>query len=182
MTWRHVPKQWRTFNTCVQLLLSRYYIIDSMKKAIISVLVIVGIGGIIFLATRSAHPADTSRPLSASNASSQTPSGGDSSSGSSVAGSAVTYKDGTYTGSTARTTYGPVQVKVTVSGGKINAVDFLQTPTDERESQEINSEAKPLLVKAVLSAQSSHFDFVSGATTTSEGAQQSLESALSQAA
>jgi uncharacterized protein with FMN-binding domain len=42
--------------------------------------------------------------------------------------------------------------------------------------------SEPLLEQETLNKQSFHIDFVSGATQTSEGYQQSLQSALNQAA
>lgn len=76
------------------------------------------------------------------------------------------------------TPYGPVQVEVTVSGGRITAVTALQHPFEERRSQEINAVALPQLQSEVLAAQSARIDGVSGATATTEGYIASLQSAL----
>jgi uncharacterized protein with FMN-binding domain len=104
-----------------------------------------------------------------------------SSSPSASASSSSGLKDGTFTGSSADTRYGPVQVKVTVSGGRITAVDVPTYPTESFRDQEINRRAVPQLVSETLSAQSSTIDMVSGATFTSEGYSQSLQSALDRA-
>jgi uncharacterized protein with FMN-binding domain len=98
-----------------------------------------------------------------------------------TAKSAATSTSKTYTGTAADTRYGPVQVKITVSNGKITAVDAVDYPQSEPRDQEINAYAIPQLNSETLSAQSSKIDMVSGATYTSGGYIQSLQSALDQA-
>ena len=86
------------------------------------------------------------------------------------------------TGSVASTQWGPVQVQVTLdSGGTISSVQVLQQPTGNSKDDEINSYALPQLVQETLDAQSANIDMVSGATVTSTGYLQSLQSALDQA-
>ena len=87
----------------------------------------------------------------------------------------------TIAGQTVQTRYGTVQVQVVVSGKKIENVSFLQLTADDPHSQEINDQAGPMLLQATLSAQSAHIDVISGATYTSDGYLQSLQSALDQA-
>lgn len=87
----------------------------------------------------------------------------------------------TVTGDAAQTRWGPVQVQLTVSGGKVTAVDVLQQPDENHKDQEINARALPILVQETLSAQSAQIDVVSGATYTSDGYTSSLQSALDQA-
>ena len=91
------------------------------------------------------------------------------------------YKDGSYTGSTADAFYGPLQVKVTVSGGKITDVQFLQYPNDQSESVMISQQATPQLAQEAIQAQSAQVDAVSGATQTSQAFVESMKSALAQA-
>jgi uncharacterized protein with FMN-binding domain len=86
----------------------------------------------------------------------------------------------TVTGAAADTRYGPVQVKVTFSGTRITAVDTVQYPTESGRDVEINSQALPILQQETLSKQSAQIDTVSGATYTSEGYIQSLQSAIDQ--
>jgi uncharacterized protein with FMN-binding domain len=86
-----------------------------------------------------------------------------------------------YTGDAVHTRYGIVQVKVTVAGTKITNVSFVQLTAFDGRSQQINSGAAPVLLQETLSAQSAHIDSVSGATYTSDGYAQSLQSALDQA-
>jgi uncharacterized protein with FMN-binding domain len=105
--------------------------------------------------------------------SSPAPSG--SASGKAVAGTK------TVTGETAQTRWGPVQVKITVKNGKITDVTAVQSPSDNPRDQEINSYALPQLKSEALAAQSASIDTVSGATYTSDGYRQSLQSALDSA-
>ncbi|MGN7800020.1 FMN-binding protein [Leifsonia sp. 22587] len=84
------------------------------------------------------------------------------------------------TGSAVETRYGAVQVKVTFSGSTITAVDTIQSPDRDGRDVEINSQALPILEQEVLSSQSANIDTVSGATYTSEGYIQSVQSAIDQ--
>lgn len=81
-------------------------------------------------------------------------------------------------GAVEQTPYGPVQVSVTFTGKKITTVKELQAPNDRNRSVEINSNAEPILTQEVLKSQSAHIDTVSGATYTSEGYAQSVQSAI----
>jgi uncharacterized protein with FMN-binding domain len=87
---------------------------------------------------------------------------------------------GTTTGSVAQTRWGPVQVQITVQDGRITAVTVPQYPDGNGRDREINDVALPELVQETLSAQSADIDMVSGATVTSEGYLESLQSALDQ--
>ncbi|MFB7505300.1 FMN-binding protein [Streptomyces broussonetiae] len=84
----------------------------------------------------------------------------------------------TATGDTVQTRWGPVQVRVTVKGGRLTDVTALQYPQDNPHDQEINSYALPQLRREALAAQGAQIDMVSGATYTSTGYRQSLQSAL----
>ena len=87
----------------------------------------------------------------------------------------------TVTGSRASTRWGDVQVSITVTDGKITAVDVPEYPTGNGKDREINADALPVLTQETLSAQSADIDMVSGATVTSQGYVQSLQSALDKA-
>lgn len=91
------------------------------------------------------------------------------------------YKNGTYTGKSSDALYGYVQVKATISGGKLTTVDFLDYPHDRGNSIMINKDAMPQLQQQAIQAQSAHVDGVSGATDTSQAFIQSLGDALAQA-
>lgn len=108
-------------------------------------------------------------------------SDGSSSSGSSSSGSSTTMKDGTYTGTASTTQFGDVQVQITVSGGTITAVKALQLTDREQRSVQISDYAAPILQREALAAQSADIDTVTGATYTSDGYAQSLQSAIDQA-
>ncbi|HEY3478263.1 MAG TPA: FMN-binding protein [Amycolatopsis sp.] len=84
----------------------------------------------------------------------------------------------TFTGGAADTRYGPVQVRITVSGGKITDAQAVEYPQESGRDVRINSAAVPVLNQETLQAQSAQIDTVSGATYTSEGYQQSLQSAI----
>jgi len=88
---------------------------------------------------------------------------------------------GTFTGATANTIYGPVQVQITLSNGKITNATALTYPTGSFRDQQINSQAIPLLVQETLAAQSSNIQGVGGASYTSQGWYNSLVSALAKA-
>lgn len=87
----------------------------------------------------------------------------------------------TVTGSPAATRYGPVEVRLTVTNGKVTAVEAVEYPTASARDRSINARAIPVLNAEVTSAQSAKIDMVSGATYTSRGYITSLQSALDQA-
>jgi uncharacterized protein with FMN-binding domain len=91
------------------------------------------------------------------------------------------YKNGTYTGQAFDVFYGNIQVKATISGGKITDVQFLQYPNDRDHSIEVNQYAMPILKQEAIQAQSAEVDTVSGATDSSRGFNLSLQSALDKA-
>ncbi|MET8668048.1 FMN-binding protein [Streptomyces tendae] len=88
---------------------------------------------------------------------------------------------GTVTGDAARTQYGPVQVRVTVSGGKITRAEAVQAPKGG-QSDQVTADAVPKLNQAAVAAGNADIDAVSGATYTSAGYAKSLQSALDKAA
>ena len=101
--------------------------------------------------------------------------------GSASAGptSAAAPADGTvFQGSIAQTPGGPVQVTITVNGGRIVDVSVPTYPNGNGRDREINAYALPELTKATLAAQSADIDSISGATVTSEGYKESLQAAL----
>jgi len=87
----------------------------------------------------------------------------------------------TYTGDPASTRWGPVQVQIAVAGGTITDVSVVDDPQENGKDQQINARALPVLVQETLDAQSADIDMVSGATVTSDGYVESLQSALDQA-
>ena len=95
-------------------------------------------------------------------------------------GGAEPIGNGTVTGEAAQTQYGAVQVRLTVSGGKITKAEAVQAPKGG-QSDRITSNAVPRLNQAAVAAQGAEIDAVSGATYTSGGYKKSLQSALDKA-
>ncbi|MEU6773902.1 FMN-binding protein [Streptomyces sp. NPDC046759] len=141
------------------------------------------VSGMVLLLSLKPHTspvpatADTKSPAVASSSAPSSGSGG--SSGGSSSGTKGVSK--TVTGDTVQTRWGPVQVRVTIKSGKITEVTAVQYPSDNPHDQEINSYALPQLRRETLDAQSASIDMVSGATYTSTGYRQSLQSALDSA-
>jgi uncharacterized protein with FMN-binding domain len=106
---------------------------------------------------------------------------GTSSSGSASSGTSSTSTSTTFTGDPADTRWGPVQVEITVADGTISDVSVIDYPTGNGKDQQINARALPVLVRETLDAQGADIDMVSGATVTSDGYVESLQSALDQA-
>ncbi|NDE53271.1 MAG: FMN-binding protein [Actinobacteria bacterium] len=88
---------------------------------------------------------------------------------------------GTFKGDTSQTRWGPVQVEIVVTNGKITDVKTLQYPNGDRRSQNISSQVIPWLQEETLQVQSANISGISGATYTSGGFQASLASALQKA-
>ena len=88
---------------------------------------------------------------------------------------------GTFKGETSQTRWGPVQVQVTLTDGKITDVSTLQYPNGDRRSLSISSQVIPWLQDEVLQIQSAQINGISGATYTSGGFKASLASALQKA-
>ncbi|HEX9040160.1 MAG TPA: FMN-binding protein [Trebonia sp.] len=83
---------------------------------------------------------------------------------------------GTFTGPAVGTSYGPVQVQITVSDGKIT-----QASGDDMGGSSIGENAIPQLNQEAVQAQSANIQAVSGATYTSQGYIQSLQQAIDSA-
>lgn len=74
--------------------------------------------------------------------------------------------------------YGDVEVKVTMTGSKITDVSLVRHSAYDQRSAMIDQVALPQLHSQALSLQNGKVDGVSGATYTSEGYAQSLQSAI----
>jgi uncharacterized protein with FMN-binding domain len=101
--------------------------------------------------------------------------------GPSTTTSAGSGGDGTFTGDQVDTRWGPVQVEITVAGGRITAATAVVYPNGNPRDQQINSYALPVLSREAIAAQGAQIDMVSGATVTSQGYLGSLQSAIDQA-
>jgi uncharacterized protein with FMN-binding domain len=138
-------------------------------------------------ATPSAAPAPsaptasgaTGSPTSGSSPSASSPSASASAAPAAPSGSGL--KSGTFTGDSAQTPFGNVQVQLTIVGGKITEVKALQLTNEGGRSVEISNYAAPILRQEVLAAQSANVDNVNGATYTTDGYLTSVQSALDKA-
>jgi uncharacterized protein with FMN-binding domain len=140
----------------------------------------VGIGAVLGFHAQSATvplaAAKPSAPASAPPASSASSGASTGSAGSSTASSSSAARSAL--GDPMSTRYGPAQVRVTVSGGKIVKVEAVQLQNSDRKSVEISSFAEPVLRQSALARQTAAVDAVSGATYTSLSYEGSLQSAL----
>ena len=85
-------------------------------------------------------------------------------------------------GKVASTAYGPVQIQLIEQGRKIVKVAVLVQPQNTLHDIQIGAMAFPRLISETLSAQDGKVDAVSGASYTSAGYIQSLQSALDKTA
>ena len=92
------------------------------------------------------------------------------------AGQGVT---GTFTGPAVFVNYGTVQVKITVSNGKITDAVAVQAPSGRNDRY--TQMAVPILKQQTLKAQSANIQGASGASYTSYGWYKSLQGALADA-
>ena len=102
--------------------------------------------------------------------------GSSDSQGSDANSASGAYKDGEYLGK-ASAYNGNVEVKVTISGGKMTAIDIVKTKDDE----DYFYDAQKKVIPEILEKQSTDVDAVAGATTSSEGIAHAVEKALEQA-
>lgn len=160
----------------------------------VALAVVSTVTGLIFLLSFKTHSVITTPAAAISPATAGTGGTDQAGSASSSSGASSTTKTAkasktapastaarTITGDAVETQYGPVQVQITVKSGTITAVNAVEYPANDPRDQEINSYAIPQLNQEALSAQSAQIDTVSGATYTSGGYLNSLQSALDQA-
>jgi uncharacterized protein with FMN-binding domain len=153
-----------------------------MKRAILA---IVGtVSGLILLLGFKTHPspaANTAGALSATPTVPVDPSASATPKDGHGKQASASSKTRIVSGNTIQTQFGPVQIQLTLTDEKITKVTALQLPNDRQRDLEIDNFAIPQLTQETLSAQSARIDAVSGATYTSEGYIQSLQSALDKA-
>lgn len=139
------------------------------------------VSGMVMLLTLKPHTSPalaTTGTKSPTVSSSSAASGGSGTAGGGSSEKSVTK---TVTGDTVQTRWGPVQVRVSIKSGRLTEVTAVSYPQDNPRDQEINGYALPQLRREALAAQSAQIDTVSGATYTSDGYRQSLQSALDSA-
>lgn len=130
--------------------------------------------GLVMLLGFKTHPLAAAPALAATRV-------GTTSSATSTAASSGGSATRTVTGDTVDTQWGPVQVQITLRGKNITDAQAVQYPSGNPHDAEINSWAIPQLNSEAVAADSAHIDMVSGATYTSGGYLQSLQSALDKA-
>ncbi|TFB53084.1 FMN-binding protein [Cryobacterium tagatosivorans] len=128
--------------------------------------------GVLNPSTASATAATPSAPSAGPSAAATQPTA------SAAPSAAAAPAAGTFTGAVVQTQFGDVQVAVTIAGGKIADVAPLLLTDRDGKSVNISNRAAPILRDEVLSAQSANVQNVGGATYTSSGYVQSLQSAL----
>jgi uncharacterized protein with FMN-binding domain len=84
----------------------------------------------------------------------------------------------TVTGVDVPNRFGDVQVQAVLLGNRLIDVIAVKLPGDKPRSQRISDEAAPILRQEALAAQGANIQLLSGATYTSDGYSQSLQSAL----
>jgi uncharacterized protein with FMN-binding domain len=138
-------------------------------------------GVVMLLSFKTQAPTITTPPaaLGTPDTSGGSPSADPSSSAAAPTSAAPT--TGTVTGDAVDTRWGPVQVQITVANGSVTAVTAVVYPQNNERDVEINSFAIPQLNQEATAAKSAQIDMVSGATVTSTGYLQSLQSALDKA-
>jgi uncharacterized protein with FMN-binding domain len=130
------------------------------------------VSGVVLLLTLK----PSSDPAAAAGGAASPPAAGQES----AQGGAQATASGTFTGDAAKTQYGAVQVRISVSANKITKAETVQAPKGG-QSDQITANAVPRLNQAVVATQSPDIDAVSGATYTSTGYKQSLQSAIDKA-
>ncbi|MEP6762047.1 MAG: FMN-binding protein [Sporichthyaceae bacterium] len=150
-----------------------------MRRAVLAILST--IAGLIMLLSFKTHGAVTATGLPAPIGGSTSSAGGSSTATptpTASAGGSSSAASSTITGDSADTRFGPVQVRITVTNGKLTDVTAINYPNGSGRDQEINAYAIPQLNQEALQAGNANIDMVSGATYTSDGYITSLQSAL----
>lgn len=136
------------------------------------------IAGLVALLSFKAHSATGLLPSVAANTG---PASEGSASAGSGPGTAASGPASVLTGKVVQTKWGPMQVQLTLAGHKIIKVTVLQHTGPAPYSSIVDARAIPKLNQETLAAQSARIDAVSGASYTSAGYIQSLQSALDHA-
>jgi uncharacterized protein with FMN-binding domain len=85
------------------------------------------------------------------------------------------------TGDAIQYPYGILQVKATLTNGRLSAVTVVRLEPEPGRSESIDAQAIPLLRSEALAAHGANVDVISGATYTSEAYARSLQSAIDRA-
>jgi uncharacterized protein with FMN-binding domain len=144
------------------------------------------LGGLALVANFHTHPAGVPLAAGSSTQTTTSPPAAPTAPSTTAAPRATTPSTAaparSVNGPVINTQFGPVQVKVTLNGTRLTDVQALQLPNEKSRSARISQYAGPQLRSEALQAQSAHINIVSGATYTSQGYADSLQSALDQTA
>jgi uncharacterized protein with FMN-binding domain len=151
-----------------------------MRRVILAALSTVA-GLTLLLSFKTRPRASVASPPAAAASPATTNSNSQTAGGSGGTPSTTSPTTRTVTGTAAETRYGPVQVKITITDGRLSAVEAVEYPEESPRDEQINSYAIPQLNQEAVAAKSAKIDMVSGATYTSTGYITSLQSALDQA-
>src|SRR3954453_5865187 len=147
-----------------------------MRRVVLAI--VSTVASLVVLLSFKTHGTSVATPPAArSNATGSSPTGSSSSGSSSTSASGTK----TVTGAAVDTRYGPVQVKVTVTNGKVTSATAVEYPVSDPRDAQINAYAIPALDQEAVQSGSAGIDMISGATYTSQGYIQSLQSALDKA-
>ena len=157
-----------------------------MKRAgVVAAATLAGLAGVLSFHTKPATlslgktvvPPSTGGPTTTGGPATTSPSGTVTSPTSSASSSAPR----TATGAAVNYNYGILSVAATVSGDKLTNVTIASLDDGGSfRSQSIDQQSIPVLEQEALQAQSANIQGVSGASYTSAGFEQSLQSALTQ--
>ncbi|MEI6867844.1 MAG: FMN-binding protein [Actinomycetes bacterium] len=150
-----------------------------MKRALLISAGLIGGTGAVLAITPPQFGTSPTAGLASSPAKTATPT--TSTKATTKPGSGTVGVSGTFSGATANTQFGPVQVQIVVQNGKITNAIALQAPSSGGRTQQINAQAIPYLIQETLKAQSANIQGVGGASYTSNGWAQSLQSAITKA-
>jgi len=135
-----------------------------------------GAGGAAGTGTKAPKPRATAKPQATAK-----PSAAATPKASGTGGTGQSTATRTIAGAVESTRYGPMQVQATLAGTRITNITVLQETNVGGRSGQIDAMAIPQLTAEALAAQSAKIDAVSGASYTSAGYIQSLQSALDKA-
>ena len=132
-------------------------------------------------ATKSAKPVATKKatPAASATATATATHSATPTAAATTAAAAPAAKNGTFTGPAVFVNYGTVQVKITVTNGRITDAVAVQAPSGRNDRY--TQMAVPILKQQTLAAQSANIKGASGASYTSYGWYKSLQGALADA-
>ena len=132
-------------------------------------------------ATKSAKPVATKKATATAKATAAATAAATKSATPTAAATTASSKgvNGTFTGPAVFVNYGTVQVKITVTNGKITDAVAVQAPSGRNDRW--TNMAVPILKQQTLAAQSANIQGASGASYTSYGWYKSLQGALADA-